>query len=293
MFATRCAIAAATLTIIATITPIADVARAHEPDAEEVALGSLVDAELAFARMALERGIRAAFLASFASDGVVFEPAPVRIQVAWPKRPAPPDPKALRLEWQPAQAGVARSRDMGFTTGPSKLTDTRRPDFVRHGLFFSVWQRDSKGVWRVGLDIGATTPDAPDFVPLGAAPRPAYLGKANGSAQRAALLALETRTFKTTDAYADLLAADARLYRDGAPPIAGRAAVVRAVQSRASTIEWLPFEARMSRAGDMAATYGRFHAHGGADGERNGYYLHLWLRDAKGRWRLAYDIANQ
>src|SRR5947209_20325445 len=83
--------------------------RAHEPDAEEIALGSLVDAELAFARMALEQGIRTAFLANFASDGVVFEPAPVRIQAAWSKRPAPADPKALRLEWQPAQAGVAQS----------------------------------------------------------------------------------------------------------------------------------------------------------------------------------------
>ena len=49
----------------------------------------------------------------------------------------------------------------------------------------------------------------------------------------------------------------------------------------------------MSRAGDMAATYGKFHAQGGADGEQDGYYLHLWLRDAKGRWRLAYDIANR
>jgi hypothetical protein len=25
---------------------------------------------------------------------------------------------------------------------------------------------------------------------------------------------------------------------------------------------------------------------------REGYYAHLWLRDAAGRWRLAYDIAT-
>jgi len=127
MFVPRGAIAAATMAVIASIASITiDVARAHEPDAEEIALGSLVDAELAFARMALEQGIRTAFLVNLASDGVVFEPAPMRIQVAWPKRPAPADPKALGLEWQPAQAGVARSYDMGFTTGPSKLTDARR-----------------------------------------------------------------------------------------------------------------------------------------------------------------------
>ncbi|MEO9136888.1 MAG: hypothetical protein ABI316_09845, partial [Casimicrobiaceae bacterium] len=37
---------------------------AHEPDAEEIALGSLVNAEMAFARMGWERGVRAAFLAN-------------------------------------------------------------------------------------------------------------------------------------------------------------------------------------------------------------------------------------
>ena len=56
---------------------------AHEPDAEEVALGSLVDAELAFARMGVERGVRDAFLANFADDGIAFEPAPVRLRETW------------------------------------------------------------------------------------------------------------------------------------------------------------------------------------------------------------------
>ena len=26
---------------------------------------------------------------------------------------------------------------------------------------------------------------------------------------------------------------------------------------------------------------------------REGYYAHLWLRDARGRWLLAYDIAHR
>jgi ketosteroid isomerase-like protein len=272
---------------------VATIAHAHEPDAEEIALGSLVDAELAFARMALERGIRGAFLANFASDGVVFEPAPVRIQAAWTSRAEPADPKALHLEWQPAQAAVARSLDMGFTTGPYKLTDSRRPDFVRHGAFFSVWQRDGQGPWRVVIDLGATTPSPPDFVQLGAAPRPGFAGKANADAQRATLLALETRRFSTGRAYESLLAANARLYRDDAMPIAGRDAVAREVAARATAIEWLPFEMRVARSGDMAASYGKFRASGGRDGVVDGYYVHVWLRGAGGRWRLTYDIANR
>lgn len=278
------------IAIAAIVTPLA---HAHEPDAMEIALGSLVDAELAFARLSLEQGIGAAFLANFAADGVVFEPAPVRLQAAWAKRPVPSDPHALRLEWQPAQAGVARSGDMGFTTGPSKLTDARRPGLVRHGVFFSVWQRDLHDVWRVGIDIGTSTPTAPDFVALGAAPRSAYAGKAKDAAARTTLLALETRHLDAARSYAELLAPDARLYRDGALPIEGRAAVVREVMSRSTRFDWLPFEVRISKAGDMAAIYGQLNVPGGPDGERQAYYLHLWLRDAAGRWRLAYDIVNR
>ena len=94
-------------------------ARAH--DAVEAALGSLVDAELAFARMGLARGVREAFLANFADDGIVFEPAPVKLREAWSRRPKPDDPLAVKLEWAPAQAGISRSHDMGYTTGPSTL----------------------------------------------------------------------------------------------------------------------------------------------------------------------------
>jgi ketosteroid isomerase-like protein len=264
---------------------------AHEPDATEIALGSLVDAELAFARMSLEQGIRAAFLANFAADGVVFEPAPVRLREAWAQRASPADPKAIQLEWQPAQAGVARSGDMGFTTGPWKLTDARRPGDVRHGVFFSVWQRDKAGVWRVGIDVGITTPQAVDFVPLGAAPRPAYVGKASASEQRKSLLAHEARAFNTARAYDRLLAADARLHRNGMSPVAGRKMVTHHVTARAPQIEWLPFDARIAHSADMAVTYGKFQSSGGNDGAKEGYYVHLWLRDAAGRWRLAYDIA--
>src|SRR5437868_12379133 len=103
---------------------------------------------------------------------------------------------------------------MGFTTGPSKLTDVHRPGFVRHGIFFSVWQRDDRQIWKVGIDIGIATPTVPDFVPMGAAPRPSYEGKANVSAQRTALLALETRRFDAARAYERLLADEARVYRD-------------------------------------------------------------------------------
>ena len=58
-------------------------------------------------------------------------------------------------------------------------------------------------------------------------------------------------------------------------------------------VAFLDLEFGLAGHAPSAATYGKFHARGGTDGEQEGYYLHLWLRDANGRWRLAYDIANR
>ena len=93
-------------------------ARAH--DADEAALGSLVDAELAFARMGLARGVREAFLANFADDGIVFEPAPVKLREAWRARPKPADPLAVKLEWAP----VNRSTSSKSTFTPSSAANS-------------------------------------------------------------------------------------------------------------------------------------------------------------------------
>jgi ketosteroid isomerase-like protein len=270
---------------------------AHEPDAEEIALGSLVDAEFAFSRMASEQGVRAAFLANFASDGVALEPAPVRVCEEWPGRPAPSDPRALHLEWKPAQAGVARSRDFGYTTGPYTMWAGVDPRKRRHGAFFSVWQRNAAGKWQVIVDAGIVSPAAVDFVPLGAAPRPAFAATADPGNARRHLLANEAHAFGagaaglTPNDYAKLLADDARLHRNGSPPIASRGAIARAVAERMRRVTWMPIDARIAKSADMAVTYGRYRETDRASNVAEGYYTHLWLRDRAGRWRLAYDVA--
>ena len=275
----------------------APAAWAHEPDAEEIALGSLVDAEIAFARMGTERGVRAAFLANFAADGIVFEPKPSRLRETWSARPAPEDPLALRLEWKPAQAGVARSHDFGYTTGPYTAWSTTQPDRKRHGVFFSVWQRNADGKWQVILDAGVTTPLAVDFVSLGASPRPRFEGRSNAVSERRQLLAREASSFGakataiTPTRYGELLTDDARLHRNGAPPLASRAAIAPEIAHRMRDVTWAPIDARVAASGDMAVTYGTYRETDRSSSVQRGYYAHLWLRERDGRWRLAYDIA--
>lgn len=228
------------------------VAEAHEPDAEEAALISLVDAELAFAHMAYEQGVGAAFLANFSPDGIVLEPAPVPLRDAVQVRSAPADPKASRVAWKPAQVGVARSNDMGYTSGPFKRIDTALADGARPGVYFSIWRRDANRSWRVVLNVSTVTPDTVDFVPFGEAPRPHYAGPPDVKAQRRHLLSREARAFTTVRgdsslaAYAALLAPDARLYRDGMAPLAGRVAVADFLGATPSRVTLSPTDVRVS-----------------------------------------------
>jgi hypothetical protein len=150
-------------------------------------------------------------------------------------------------------------------------------------------------VWRVALDVGITTPGPIDFVPLGSAPRPRYLGGADVQAQRSAIVAHESRSMVIGGGpgwrYADLLAVDARLHRNGMAPVAGRDAIVRQMMSRAARIQWMPIEVRVAKSGDMAVSHGTLREFDRDSGIREGYYAHLWTRDRAGRWRLTYDIA--
>jgi ketosteroid isomerase-like protein len=75
-------------------------------------------------------------------------------------------------------------------------------------------------------------------------------------------------------------------------PLAGRVAVAKFLGATPSRIAWSPIDVRVSRAGDMAVSHGKFRSFGPDAKSRAGYYVHLWLRDAAGRWRLAYDIAT-
>jgi ketosteroid isomerase-like protein len=267
---------------------------AHEPDAEEIALGSLADAELAFARITAERGLSAARRATFATDGVMLDPAPVRVHAAPATDMAgasrTPEPRVTRT---PAQAGVSHDHAFGFTTGPTIFSGPRAQE---NGVFLAVWQREPRAPWKLTFDARLPTSNPVDFAALGAAPRPDAQRHASGPRERERLLALEADAFGagatglTPTRFAQLLRDDVRLYRDGTV-IVSRATVATAIAHRMSRVRWTPLDGRISAAGDMALTYGQYReeARSGAPGQ--GYYAHLWLRDRAGSWRLAFELA--
>jgi len=249
------------------------------PDA---ALRSLVTAEREFARMSADAGLRAAFLANFADDGVNFQPAPVNIRQAFAARPAPADPKGVTLAWEPVAAGIARSGDFGFTTGPYTLTDNRGGKGPQHGVYFSIWKREPDGRWRVAVDIGIETPRA--VAPDALLPSPALpAAAADPEHARRALAALEGVPLGD---YASAFAADGRLHRDGKAPVLGRERIRAEFPGASGRVVLTQHALATARSGDLAYTYGTAALGGSAAPSPPRWYVHLWARDAEGTWRI-------
>jgi ketosteroid isomerase-like protein len=259
------------------------VALSQQTSREEVA-----GAERAFARDGIDLGIRAAFIAHFAPDGLVFQPGPVRVREAWPSLPAPADPRAFRLEWRPALVDVARAGDLALSTGPFRLVDTTGRQAESYGAFFSVWQRQADRTWKVWLDMGARSAREVGDDAFRSPPRPRAGPQDEATPTATAVSDLDRTLSGLAPAdVAQRLAIDARTYREGSGVLVGEAwqQWLSATDTRA---DYTPSEARVSASGDFAASYGRI-AHHARDGAPvNGYYVHVWVRDG-GAWWLAVE----
>ncbi len=261
----------------------------------DAARESLAAAERAFARDSVERGMRAAFLEHFADDGINFSPGPGNTKERFRARPEAIEP--FILDWHPAIAAVARAGDLGFTTGP--YTITGRPPAAREPangrVLFGLAPAGRRPVAcrrrRRRVDAGAV-PDAA----FGEDPRPLapVVAATSDAEQKRELTALEAQ-LQAGDApaaaggYAALLADDALLIVGPTPPSLGRDAIIASLAERGLKFRCETLAAGVSRSDDLAYTYGRLHRLDAA-GNAGGHYVHVWMRDRGGRWRISAEL---
>ncbi|MDQ2824813.1 MAG: hypothetical protein M3R29_05145, partial [Verrucomicrobiota bacterium] len=119
------------------------------------ALRSVVEAEKAFAKTSVERGIRESFLQFFANDSIVFTPAPTNGKKFY----ANYDDKGRQLIWQPIFATISNAGDLGFTTGPWEMKKSATDENpVAFGDFVSIWKKQQDNSWKVVVDLGVDHP---------------------------------------------------------------------------------------------------------------------------------------
>ena len=78
------------------------------------ALATLVDKEKEFSKTSISKGTREAFLTYLSEDSIIFRPGPVSGRRWMEEHPAKPG----ILTWEPIFAEMAKSDDLGYTTGP-------------------------------------------------------------------------------------------------------------------------------------------------------------------------------
>lgn len=263
--------------------------------AAPAALDSLVAVERAFAARSVENGVRDAFLAFLAEDGVIFSPLATNGRQVWESRA----PLTATLVWDPVVAEVSASGDLGYTTGPWELrpNDPQRP--TAYGQYVSVWQKQTDGAWRVAVDIGIAHAQPMrglgnvDFTPgpLHVAPR--------RSARPIDLAALDlawtrdARSKGSAAAFARWAAPDVRFCRDLVAPVLGVRAGREMLLAIPGVTLWNPQAQKVARSGDLGCTYGILERRrlGGAAPD-SAVYLHVWRRGADDRWKVALALES-
>ena len=117
---------------------------------------AVIAAEIAFNRMAQEKGQWTAFRELAAKDATMFAPQPVNAQ-DWLKGRANP---AQSLQWQPHRVWSSCDGEYAITWGAWQNSG-------KQGWFSTVWRRDDKGTLKWVLDQGgdmAVAPPAPEMI---------------------------------------------------------------------------------------------------------------------------------
>ena len=258
------------------------VACATTAPAADVTTAPVIAAERAFAARAAEVGWVQAFRAFVAPDGVLLSSAPVKA----PERLAQlTDTGDRTLAWWPAYAGIARSGDIGFTTGPVLSGD--ETEVALH--YFTVWRRQRDGAWKWIFDGGVRVADpAPLSRTQHDIPTLAVATGGAGSSQAAIAQVVELeRTHPTAAAALPLLGETVRINRPGLAPGIGRSGAAAMLASPARDITYAPFSAQGSLAGDLVVTINeaRWTSEGVA---RLGYTVRVWQWQ-DGVWRIVFD----
>jgi ketosteroid isomerase-like protein len=251
-------------------------------------LDTLIEAERAFSRLSVEKGMRDSFLANLNDDSILFRPQAVPGKAWMEKSPL----SNARLSWTPEFADIARSGDLGYTTGPWEIRRSPQEEPSGFGHYVTVWKRQQDGAWKIAVDIGISHERVPapnKVVSPAVASNIQNAGSNQDSkAPRETLMEIERKLPADGQAYLDRFQSDALLFRDGKLPYVGIRNVRQALMNNKTPFTWKVQDADVSAAGDMGYAYG---SAGSKDGEPVNY-LRIWKRQAKGEWKLVLDLVG-
>ena len=261
---------------------------AEEVDLEK-AVGSLIAAEKAYAKLAADKGFRKASISVFADDAVIFAPSAVNGKKFW--RETKEDPA---ITWRPIFASLSRSGELGYTTGPWESRKSRGAEKpAAFGHFVTIWQKDKTGVWKVALDVGLNHPQSQEgeteirtYVSNSPVSRPE---SANTDLEKTQHSFAESLKDDEADAITDNASNDIRVYRSGQLPAVSKTAAEKSLSEHDAKTTRTPQGTGISDPIDLAYEYGEYTSEHDKTTE-HGIYLCIWRLESDGTWKIALDF---
>lgn len=259
----------------------------------------LAAAEREFAAFTVKEGFRDGFIKFFADDGVGFGPHPEKTKEKLMKLPPQTGQRKVIFNWAPMFGDISDAGDLGYTTGPVLYTDVTDPSKpARHGIYFSVWQKQPNGEWKVVIDMGVDTPQAVAPLDVKFTAASSIEGRRSNPVKgtpaddyRGLDWNLWGSIAKTSPAaaYGSTLDKQFRVHRTGMMPVTAKKDLV----SMLAQTKFEFIDGKIASSNDLAFTYGKYRRINDPDGTDRGYYVHVWRRDADSKWRLVVDVQNR
>lgn len=123
----------------------------------------IFNADLDFAQATAHRRLEG-WMSYFADDAVVLHRKPIvgkdQIRAVYEKVFADSN---FQLHWEPTNAEVFPSGDLGFTQGKftAKDIDEKGQQLTQTGRYMTIWKKQPNGCWQIVFDTGSTDPPQP------------------------------------------------------------------------------------------------------------------------------------
>ena len=238
----------------------------------------VVNTEKAFAKYAADHNPQAAFLQFMDSSAVVFREGKIlRAREVWANYTP-----AIALTWQPAFAGISRSGELGFTTGPWQVRKTLQDTALNVGSFATVWKKTTSGEWKFMVDLGVSykKPQQPALEVI--------VIKNTGSLKKGQMrdamqierVFLDELNTKGRKIFGSYLHPNCWLNVEGYPPVRSTKAAKHFNPGDQLTEKYIPAGGGISSAGDLAYIYGSAEVSGKTEN-----YLRVWQNTGSG-WKI-------
>lgn len=258
------------------------------------ALNSLVEAERAFAGLSVSKGTREAFLANLNDESILFRPQAVPGKSWMEKNP----PSASQLSWEPAFADLAKSGDLGYTTGPWELRRTPQDSPTAFGHYVTLWRKQSDGSWKIALDLGISHQQSPKPNRVESLNNTSAIENRRPENQvskaRSDLLAAEHGFPTTAQGHLSRLSSDARVYRNDSFPLVGAASIRQRFADTRSTFTWKVVGSDVAGSADFGYAYGtvEFKPTDSSKPTVTENYLRIWKLQKNGEWKVVLDLVS-